>query len=166
MSKTPERLKLWWKSPRGCYHKHKFNAKHRGVPFLLTFEEWWSIWDTSGKWKQRGRGRGEYLMSRFGDIGAYEVGNVEIRLASENVAERNRNHPMSAEQASVRSKRGWAKISEDERSRLGTARQAKRVNFSYSEESRAKMRASAKRVLSGRVRNEHGQWATPEDAEP
>lgn len=76
-----------------AYGKHKQHAKKRGVPFLLTFEEWWSIWDTSGKWLLRGHCRGQYVMARYGDRGGYEVGNVRICTCSENLAERNRLNP-------------------------------------------------------------------------
>ena len=61
------------------YRIHRQNARARGIPFRLTFEQWWRIWQRSGKWKQRGkidergkRGRG-YCMARPGDQGAYEV---------------------------------------------------------------------------------------------
>jgi hypothetical protein len=53
------------------------NAASRGVPFKLTLWEWWSVWQESGKWSERARYDG-YVMSRRGDQGAYEVGNVFI----------------------------------------------------------------------------------------
>jgi hypothetical protein len=72
-----------------AYFKHRQDAKERGVPFLMTFEEWWSIWDTSGKWPLRGCRKGQYVMARFGDEGGYEAGNVRICTSSENVSERH-----------------------------------------------------------------------------
>lgn len=75
------------------YQCHKGTAKHRGIPFLLTYEQWLEIWLESGKWHQRGWRRGQYVMARPGDKGAYEVGNVVIRLAEDNRAERNQNYP-------------------------------------------------------------------------
>jgi hypothetical protein len=160
---TPEYIKRWWKSPKGCYHKHKFNARKRGVAFLIAFEEWWAIWCASGKWDRRGRGRGQYVMARFGDQGAYERGNVRICLARENVAERNRSHPPRvspemAAKASERQKAWWAKQSPDERAQMIASR-PKRVGYSHSAETRLKMRAAAKLALSRRLRNEQGQWA-------
>ena len=73
--------------PLHKYSQHKGNAKLRGVPFLLTFEEWWSIWQESGNWEQRGARRGQYVMARYGDTGPYAVGNVRICLARENYDE-------------------------------------------------------------------------------
>jgi len=80
----------WW--PK--YKQHEANANYRGIPFWLTFEEWCSLWEASGKWKQRGAHKGQYVMARPGDRGAYEIGNVIICRAEDNRAERNRNYPM------------------------------------------------------------------------
>lgn len=57
------------------------------IEFKLTFEEWLRIWIDSGHLHERGRKKGQYVMSRKNDIGHYEVGNVFIQLCSEN----NRN---------------------------------------------------------------------------
>ena len=64
------------------------NARVRGIPFLMTFDQWWSIWERSGHWHKRGRKRGQYVMARYGDRGGYEVGNVRIVTVRENHAER------------------------------------------------------------------------------
>lgn len=66
---------------------HRNNALRRGVEFKFTFAEWWRVWDESGKWHQRGRFKGQYVMSRHQDRGAYEVGNVSIVLATVNCSE-------------------------------------------------------------------------------
>ncbi|PWT77510.1 MAG: hypothetical protein C5B60_02430 [Chloroflexi bacterium] len=79
------------------YLKHRDSARFRGIPFLLTFKQWTEIWLASGKWDQRGNQRGKYCMARFGDQGAYEVGNVSITLIEINREERNRNYPLSGE---------------------------------------------------------------------
>ncbi len=68
-----------------AYNGHKSGAKRRGVPFLLTFEEWLYIWDKSRHWEDRGNRGGQYGMARFGDIGPYAVGNVEIITCNENM---------------------------------------------------------------------------------
>ena len=75
------------KQAKTKYIVQKAGAKRRGVPFLLTFEEWWDIWQQSGKWEQRGRYRGQYVMSRYADKGSYEVGNVFIQTVEHNVRE-------------------------------------------------------------------------------
>lgn len=66
---------------------HRLNAKHRGIPFLFTFEQWWSLW--KDRFHLRGTGRDKYVMARFGDEGAYEIGNVEIITMSENSRQAN-----------------------------------------------------------------------------
>ena len=66
------------------YSCQKSKAKHRGIDFELSFNEWWDIWQQSGKWEQRGFRKGQYVMSRKNDIGAYEVGNVFIQRAEDN----------------------------------------------------------------------------------
>jgi hypothetical protein len=73
---------------RDKYNDHKHRAARRGIPFLLSFEEWWSIWDGSGQWNNRGNRRGMYAMARFKDLGGYEVSNVRIITSEENNAER------------------------------------------------------------------------------
>ena len=67
------------------YYDQKSHAKARGIPFLLSKEEWWDIWQKSGHWEQRGRGVGQYCMARYGDKGPYAVDNVFIQLSSLNV---------------------------------------------------------------------------------
>jgi hypothetical protein len=74
-----------------AYWRHKSQAKWRGIPFLLTFEEWWAIWQASGRWEQRGPRKGYYVMGRHGDRGAYAIGNVRICLSDENKAEQYAN---------------------------------------------------------------------------
>lgn len=78
-------------SPKGQYAKHKENARRRGVAFLLTFEEWWSLWEKSGRWNRRGNRKGCYVMSRCQDEGPYALGNVFIATFSANVCDRNRS---------------------------------------------------------------------------
>lgn len=89
----------WRKKDRmvDAYVQHKHNADLRGIPFLLSYWEWGTIWIESGRWEQRGSRRGQYVMARLGDQGAYELGNVVICLAEENRAERNRKYTISGE---------------------------------------------------------------------
>lgn len=82
---------------RKLYTQHKSNAKRRGIPFLLTLDQWKSIWLESGKWEQRGRGADKYCMCRNGDAGAYEAGNVFIDLNRQNVSDGNKGKMDSPE---------------------------------------------------------------------
>lgn len=58
------------------FHSQKNNAKARGIDFLFTFEQWQDWWIATGKWEQRGKGRGKYCMMRKGDVGPYSIDNV------------------------------------------------------------------------------------------
>jgi NUMOD3 motif-containing protein len=73
---------------KGKFYNHRMSANERGIPFLLTFEQWWRIWQDSGHWEDRGRGRNQYCMARFGDKGPYAIGNVRIITVLENAGER------------------------------------------------------------------------------
>jgi hypothetical protein len=72
---------------RGKYRSQKVAAVRRGIPFLLTFNEWWRIWQGSGHWHERGCHCDQYQMARNGDCGPYAVGNVQITTAKDNHAE-------------------------------------------------------------------------------
>lgn len=69
------------------YWHHKFQAKVRGIEFLLTFDEWFKFWIDSGHFHERGACRGKYVMARFGDVGPYALGNIKIISHGENISE-------------------------------------------------------------------------------
>lgn len=67
------------------YQIHKSTAKARGIDFNLTFDEWYGIWQHSGKFHLRGRGIGTYVMSRYNDVGPYSTNNVFIQPNIQNI---------------------------------------------------------------------------------
>ena len=73
---------------RRRYAVQKGDAKRRGIPFLLSFDEWFTIWKMSGHLDESGSYRGQYHMARRGDKGPYQKGNVRICRAEENHAEK------------------------------------------------------------------------------
>jgi hypothetical protein len=75
-------------SPPGRYQNHRGAAKRRGIEFRLTFEQWWQLWEPY--WAMRGPRRGQYVMARTDDAGAYELGNVRIDTTGGNHAEQCR----------------------------------------------------------------------------
>ena len=77
------------------YHSQKARAKIRGIPFEMTFEEWWDIWQKSGKWEQRGKRADSYQMARYNDVGPYSVNNVYITKMKKNIsfANNKKKHP-------------------------------------------------------------------------
>jgi len=74
------------KHPLRLYGSQQSNANTRGVGWNISFPDWWKIWQDSGKWELRGRGKG-YCMARLGDSGPYEVGNVEIITIGQNFSD-------------------------------------------------------------------------------
>lgn len=78
-------------SPWGRYVAHRANATRREIPFLLTFDEWLAVWRESGHFDERGNGGDRYAMCRYGDAGAYEVGNVYIATNRQNIMDGVRN---------------------------------------------------------------------------
>lgn len=72
------------KKPTQVFGRQRNSARHRGIEWNLTLWQWWSIWQQSGHWANRGRGNG-YCMCRKGDQGPYSVDNVYIATNTENV---------------------------------------------------------------------------------
>lgn len=68
-----------------AYIHQKNSARCRGIAWDLNLAQWWDIWQTSGKWEQRGRGKGKYVMSRIKDEGGYQIGNVHVQLGQDNI---------------------------------------------------------------------------------
>jgi len=150
------------KTPEYRYRLHQQNAAARNIPFHLTFEEWLDIWMSSGKWEQRGWRHGQYVMARFGDKGAYEIGNVSIILAQNNRSDRNRNYPMRGKNNPASGKDYWA--SQDEESR--EARRAKVSAALLGKPKGKEMGAKLSATVTGRrrvTRNGKVTWAYPGD---
>lgn len=57
-----------------AYWGQRHTSKQRGVEFNLTFEEFVEFWGDD--FERRGRGKKDLCMCRYGDTGAYEVGNI------------------------------------------------------------------------------------------
>lgn len=83
-SERLERERAWIGTPKGKYSIQKRKAAQRGIGWEFTFEDWWKMWEDSGKWENRGVKQGQYCMSRFGDTGPYSPSNCEIRHAPDN----------------------------------------------------------------------------------
>ena len=72
------------KKPLYAFNNQKRTAGTRGIGWELTLWQWWSIWQKSGHWHERGRGQG-YAMCRLNDVGPYAVDNVYIATCAENI---------------------------------------------------------------------------------
>lgn len=75
-----------YQTPIYAFRNQRNNSANRGIAWDLTLWQWWTIWEQSGHWAERGRGQG-YVMCRTGDVGPYSVGNVFIAKAAENSSE-------------------------------------------------------------------------------
>lgn len=64
------------KNPKSAYSKHKCSAKQRGIEFLFTYDEWWSVW--KNYFHMRGRGTNGLCMARQNDCGPYSIENVYL----------------------------------------------------------------------------------------
>lgn len=73
-------------TPLGAYCQQRNTAADRGIAWELNFEQWWRLWSDSGKWADRGRGVGKYVMCRRGDVGPYSAANAFIALATYNTS--------------------------------------------------------------------------------
>lgn len=69
--------------PTYAYWAQRKNALYRGIGWELNLWQWWSIWQKSGHWNERGRGRDGFGMCRLNDVGPYAVDNVYIATNSE-----------------------------------------------------------------------------------
>ena len=86
---TPEQKKQkalknkeWWASDFGQYTSHRRRAARSDIEFTISFEDWLSVWKSSGHYEERSPTG--YVMCRIGDTGPYSVDNVFIDTASNN----------------------------------------------------------------------------------
>lgn len=109
-----------------AFYSHRHTARAHGRAFLLTFDQWFEIWQASGHLKERGRKRGQYCMARFGDVGPYAVGNVRICTVTENHHEAHCGKPLTTSHRANLSKafRG-RRLSADQRAKLSKAHSGK-----------------------------------------
>src|SRR4051812_2946686 len=101
------------KSYRHAYIVQRRDAGYRGIDFLLSFDEWITIWKESGHLHERGKRRGQYVMARYGDIGPYAVSNVRIVPQEENHREASLGKAMPPESRAKMSVSGRLKIFTD-----------------------------------------------------
>lgn len=83
-----EKLRVLWDcGATRAYTMQRRQARDRGIEWLFDFDSWWKVWDASGRWEQRGRRVGEYVMARKGDAGPYSPENVYICTCTQNLQE-------------------------------------------------------------------------------
>ena len=67
-----------------AYWGQRHTCKQRCVPFKLSFAEWVGWWGDD--FELRGRRHNQLQMCRYGDRGAYELGNIYKATQAENDA--------------------------------------------------------------------------------
>jgi len=132
-----------------AFVQQRVAAKKRKIAFLFSFAEWWSVWEASGKWEQRGKRKGQYCMSRFGDSGPYAVDNVHIQLFGDNISQAHLGKAKSIEtrlkMSKPKSAETRAKMSLARRKRGPISEETRRkMSRPKSEEARRKMSEAAK----------------------
>lgn len=90
------------KKPTRAFQQQRKTAGQRGIGWELNLWQWWSIWQQSGKWSERGCGQG-YVMCRNGDVGPYSIDNVFIATGRQNSSDqisKKSNLPMGVSRVS------------------------------------------------------------------
>lgn len=72
------------------FASQKNNAKSRSIEWKLTFDEWLTWWGKDID--NRGQGACKLQMQRYGDNGAYELGNIKKGYPRDNSATYSRAH--------------------------------------------------------------------------
>ena len=72
-------------NPKKAYDDHVRHSADRNIPWLFTYSSWLEMWLVSGKWEERGRGKGKYCVCREEDEGAYSPRNCYIGTFEDNM---------------------------------------------------------------------------------
>ena len=70
-------------TPISSFRGTRNQAELRNVKWTLTLEDWWGIWQKSGKWSQRGTKKEQYVMARINKKGLFSKANVRIVKAKD-----------------------------------------------------------------------------------
>ncbi len=81
-----------------AFRTQKWDANRRGILFLLTLKEWITWWEAQlgPNWQdKRGHLKGQFVMSRPGDVGPYSLRNIRCIQSGENVSEAHKGKQKS-----------------------------------------------------------------------
>jgi hypothetical protein len=74
------------RTPVRAFAQQRNNALRCGYPWKLTLWQWWTVWQKSGHWSERGRGNG-YWLTRRDKTGPFIVENVFIARGEDSWSE-------------------------------------------------------------------------------
>ena len=140
---------MTYRDHRRIYLVQRKNAKHRGILWYFNYVTWWRKWCKSGKWDQRGKGKDQYCMARFGDKGPYSYENTKIITISKNHRENTYTHTLETRRKMSLSKMGnkaWLgkKHSLETRKKMSLNHNKYWLSKEHSLETRKKMSLSQK----------------------
>lgn len=72
-------------TPIARFIQHRNNVLRKKLRWSLTLWQWWSEWNDSGRYHERGRQKQSYCMARRQNTGDYAVGNVVIMSIQDNL---------------------------------------------------------------------------------
>ncbi len=131
-----------------AFHTQRYDAKRRGIEFLLTFSEWVMWWESElgPDWLiKRGHQKGQFVMARFEDKGPYQLGNIKCIECGDNVSEAQKGKPHS-EIHKQRIGRAHHGIRHTEQAKLKM--RAARLGTKQTEEAKAKISKKTAGVLN------------------
>ena len=113
------------------YHMQRAAAKHRGIDWQFTYDEWIEWWGEDII--NRGRSSSNFVMARHNDVGPYHPSNVRKALLTENSSEANKGklRPRTAEhQAKIAACHVGKIVSDETRGKLREAQTGKKDKIS------------------------------------
>jgi hypothetical protein len=137
---------------RRDYSNHKSGTRGRTdrhgnpIAFNISLEEWVNWWHETGHYHERGPRKDQYVMARIGDLGNYELGNIECKTQAENAREgqlgRVKGPLSAAAKDNLREKRKLQVCSDETRQKMRLARLGKPLP----EETKQKLRKPKNRI--------------------
>jgi len=79
---------------QNSYQGQRYQARRRGIPFLLTFDEWYNWWLQQGVDKNQPsppKSSSTLCMCRIADVGPYALNNIYCADVSTNVKHQRQN---------------------------------------------------------------------------
>lgn len=71
-------------NPRQAFNSARSGAAQRGIPWLLSYDEWWQLW--RDHWSRKASQR--LALARYADWGPYERDNCRVTTDAENTREK------------------------------------------------------------------------------